>query len=65
MPATLTEKLRTLSRAGRASLYMTLLAAFHALLHRYTGQTDQIICSPIACRNAGDIPGAGASSMTF
>ncbi len=53
--AAVTEKLRTLSRTGRASMYMTLLAAFHALLHRYTGQTDQIICSPVACRNSTSV----------
>ena len=36
---------------------MTLLAAFQALLHRYTGQDDIIVGSPIANRNRLEIEG--------
>ena len=43
IPADLTEALHALSRAEGVTLYMTLLAAFKALLHRYTGQEDIII----------------------
>ncbi len=39
----LTEALKTLSRHAGVTLYMTILAAFTALLHRYTGQTDIVI----------------------
>ncbi len=39
----LTEALKTLGRHAGVTLYMTLLAAFTALLHRYTGQTDIVI----------------------
>jgi len=39
----LTEALKSLSRHAGVTLYMTLLAAFTALLHRYTGQTDIVI----------------------
>ncbi|NEO98308.1 MAG: hypothetical protein F6K58_06435 [Symploca sp. SIO2E9] len=46
----LTEALKFLSRHHGVSLFMTLTAAFKALLHRYTGQKDMIICSPVACR---------------
>ena len=31
--------------------YMTLLAAFEVLLHRYTGQDEIIVGSPMAGRN--------------
>lgn len=39
----LTAALKQLSRWEGTTLYMTLLAAFKALLHRYTAQTDIII----------------------
>jgi amino acid adenylation domain-containing protein len=42
--------LRSLARNERATLYMTLLAAFAALLHRYTGQEDLVVGSPVANR---------------
>ena len=38
-----------------ATLFMVLLAAFQALLHRYTGQEDLLVGTPIAGRDrAGD-----------
>lgn len=46
----LTEALMALSQRERATLFMTLLAAFKVLLNRYTGQDDIIIGSPIANR---------------
>jgi len=39
----LVSDLKALSRAHGATLYMTLLAAFKALLHRYSGQEDIIV----------------------
>ena len=39
----LTEALKTLSRAEGATLYMTLLATFKAMLFRYSGQEDILI----------------------
>ena len=39
----LTEALKAFSRKEGLTLYMTLLAAFKALLHRYSGQEDIII----------------------
>ncbi len=39
----LTEALKAFSRSEGLTLYMTLLAAFKALLHRYSGQEDIII----------------------
>ncbi len=39
-PATLVRRLRTLGQRNEVSLYMILLAAFAALLRRYSGQND-------------------------
>ena len=38
-----------------ATLFMTLLAAFYALLHRYTGQTDICVGTPIANRRQAEL----------
>jgi amino acid adenylation domain-containing protein len=46
----LTEALESLSRREVASLFMTLLAGFQALLHRYTGQDDIAVGAPVADR---------------
>ena len=53
----LTERLKTLGRAEEATLFMTLLAAFQALLQRYTGQDEFAIGSTIAGRNRGETEG--------
>jgi amino acid adenylation domain-containing protein len=42
-------------KAEGATLFMTLLAAFQVLLHRYTGQTDIIVGSPAVGRNNPDV----------
>jgi amino acid adenylation domain-containing protein len=51
LPDELTRKLKTLSRRGEATLFMTLLAGFQALLHRYTHMEDIVVGTPIAGRN--------------
>jgi amino acid adenylation domain-containing protein len=48
-------QLETLSKAEGATLFMTLLAAFGLLLHRFTGETDISIGSPIAGRHRPEI----------
>ncbi|MCP4701127.1 MAG: hypothetical protein GY862_30375, partial [Gammaproteobacteria bacterium] len=48
--AELTRALNQLSRTAEGSLFMTLLAAFTVLLHRYTGQEDISVGSPVAAR---------------
>ncbi len=50
LPARLADALRRLSRREGATLFMTLLAAFQALLHRYTGREDLLVGTPIANR---------------
>ena len=49
-PRSLYKMLKELSRQEGVTLFMTLLAAFKALLCRYTGQEDITIGSPIANR---------------
>ncbi|MFB6366761.1 amino acid adenylation domain-containing protein [Paenibacillus elgii] len=44
-------RIQGLSRQTEASVYMILQAAFSILLHRYSGQQDIIVGSPIANRN--------------
>jgi surfactin family lipopeptide synthetase A len=50
VPAPLTAELGELGRANGATLFMTLLAAFCLLLHRYSGQDDICVGTPIANR---------------
>jgi amino acid adenylation domain-containing protein len=54
LPASLAESLRALGREQGATLYMTLLAAFQALLHRYTSQPEIVVGTPIANRNRAE-----------
>jgi amino acid adenylation domain-containing protein len=49
--------LRALSGQQDVTLFMTLLAAFKVLLHRYTSQDDIVIGTPIANRNRLEIEG--------
>ncbi|ADL52201.1 amino acid adenylation domain protein [Clostridium cellulovorans 743B] len=53
--ATLTERLRALATETGTTTYMMVLAAFNVLLHRYTGQDDIIIGSPIAGRTQTEL----------
>jgi amino acid adenylation domain-containing protein len=50
----LREALQTLSQREGVTLFMTLLAAFQTLLHRYTGQDDLVVGSPIANRTRAE-----------
>jgi aspartate racemase len=54
-PPALIEALKALSLREDATLFMTLLAAFQALLHRYTSQADIAVGSPIAGRNHSEV----------
>jgi len=42
----LTQQLKGLAQVEKATLYMTLLAAFQVLLYRYTGQEDILVGCP-------------------
>jgi amino acid adenylation domain-containing protein len=51
----LTKALEELSRQEDATLFMTLLTAFYILLHRYSGQDDILVGTPIANRNLPEV----------
>lgn len=51
LSADLSQQIKALSRREGVTLFMTFLAAYAALLHRHTGQTDIVLCSPAACRD--------------
>jgi amino acid adenylation domain-containing protein len=55
LDARLCVALKRLSREEGATLFMTLLAAFQALLSRYTHQQDIIVGSPIANRTRAEV----------
>ena len=51
----LTASLNELSRREGVTLFMTLLAAFQTMLHRYTNQRDIVVGTPIANRTRTEI----------
>ena len=51
----LTAALQELSRRENATLFMTLLAAFQVVLHRYSGQDDIAVGTPIAGRTRPEL----------
>jgi len=52
MPAKLRDALKALARDTNGTLFMVLLAGYDVLLHRYSGQDDIVVGTPIAGRNA-------------
>ena len=50
LPPELAAPAGAFAREAGATLYMVLLASFQAVLHRYTGQTDVCVATPIAGR---------------
>ncbi|HEX6097860.1 MAG TPA: amino acid adenylation domain-containing protein, partial [Thermoanaerobaculia bacterium] len=57
LDAQLTARLKVLAEEQGGTLFMVLLAAFQALLHRYTGQDDICVGTPIANRQYGETEG--------
>jgi thioesterase domain-containing protein len=51
LPEDLSAALTALSQREGASLFMTLLAGFEALLNRSTGQEDLLLCTPVTGRH--------------
>ncbi|MBR2564034.1 MAG: amino acid adenylation domain-containing protein, partial [Paenibacillus sp.] len=49
------EALKRLAGDTEATLYMLLLAAYSVLLHKYAGQEDIIIGTPVAARSHNDL----------
>ncbi len=54
LPAELAQQIQTFSQKQGATLFMTLLAAFQSLLHRYTRQEQILVGSPIANRTRSE-----------
>ncbi len=52
IPQNIAAELKSLSRHEGVTLFMMLLAAWQSLLHRYTGENDIVVGSPIAGRNS-------------
>ncbi len=50
LPEELTRRIKSLAREEGATLFMVLLAAYQTLLHRYTGQEDLLVGSPVTGR---------------
>jgi amino acid adenylation domain-containing protein len=57
IPAAASGKLRELGRSEQATLFMTMLAAFKVLLHKYTGQRDIVVGTPAATRDRAELEG--------
>ena len=57
LSAALLHSLNALSQQQGVTLFMTLLAAFQALLARYTRQEDVAVASPIANRQRAELEG--------
>ncbi|QRF56219.1 non-ribosomal peptide synthetase [Variovorax paradoxus] len=57
LPAALAQALRRQTQERGTTPFMLLLAAFQALLHRYTGQEDIRVGVPVANRNRSETEG--------
>ena len=55
LPSELVRSAKGLGRRAGTTLFMTLLAAFDALLVRYSGQRDIVVGSPIAGRSREEL----------
>ena len=54
LPIALVQELRALSSRQAGTLFTTLLAAYQILLHRYTGQDEIVVGSPMSGRTNSD-----------
>ncbi|HYG63000.1 MAG TPA: amino acid adenylation domain-containing protein, partial [Thermoanaerobaculia bacterium] len=55
VPAAEARALAALARREGATLFMTLTAAFEVLLHRFTGQSDFLLGTPVAGRDREEL----------
>lgn len=68
IPEALRAALLRLSQAEGTTLFMTLLAAFQALLYRYSGQADFLLGTPVANRThkeMEDLPGCFINTLVL
>ena len=54
LPAALARRLRVLCQKENVTLFMLLIAAYQILLHRYTGEEDIVVGTPIAGRQMAE-----------
>jgi amino acid adenylation domain-containing protein len=57
IPAAASSKMRELGRGEQATSFMTMLAAFKVLLHKYTRQHDIVVGTPAASRDRPELEG--------
>ncbi len=57
LPEDLAQQLHKLAQANGATLFMVLQAAFALLLHRYSGQRDICVGTPVAGRERAELEG--------
>ncbi len=50
LPRGASDAVRELARRSGATPFMVLLSAYYVLLHRYSGDTDIVVASPVAAR---------------
>jgi amino acid adenylation domain-containing protein len=55
LPSDLTRRIAALGRSSGTTLFVTLLAAFNAVLYRYTGQRDLVVGIPVANRRRTEL----------
>ncbi len=68
LPQAMAGQLRSFSRQQGVTMFMMLLAGFKILLHRYSGQTDIAVGSPIANRTVPEVEplvGFFANTLVF
>jgi amino acid adenylation domain-containing protein len=57
IPRNIASSVREFARMQGATVFMVLLAAFQALLHRYSGEQTIIVGTPVAGRNRAELEG--------
>ncbi|HSK80860.1 MAG TPA: amino acid adenylation domain-containing protein, partial [Thermoanaerobaculia bacterium] len=57
LPRDLSDSLKKMALEQRATLFMTLLAAFKALLYSYSGQEDMVVGTNVAGRASEEVEG--------
>jgi amino acid adenylation domain-containing protein len=57
LSAEASDRLRALARSEKATLFMTVLAAFQLVLARYSGQDDVVVGTPVAGRSRLEVEG--------
>jgi amino acid adenylation domain-containing protein len=55
LPAERLRELKALGAREGCTFFMTVLAAYQVLLHRYTGQAELVIGTPVAARNRREL----------